>query len=428
MNIIKNDKYIPRVADARLVDSLKAFGAVCVEGPKWCGKTWTALCQAASACMIADPTDNFATRNHVDLDINYAFKGAEPHLIDEWQEFPALWDATRYYVDRNARPGQIILTGSSTPKEKGVMHTGTGRIASLRLRPMSLWESGQSEGSVSLKDICEGVDIGVVPVHRPELGEIVELILRGGWPGTLGLPFKYAVKTPVEYVRQIIEKDIHRVDGIKRDQHKVELLMRSLARNESTVAGISTLKEDIAGGDGLEIEENTISSYLDALTRLFVIENQKPFASSIRSGVRLRKAEKRHFCDPSLAAALLKATPAKLVDDLRTLGFLFESLAERDLRTYAESFDAELYHYQDYGNHEIDAVIEMSDGRWAAIEVKLGVNQEDVAAENLKAIRRQLESAHLRPPEALIVIVGLASAAYRRKDGVYVVPLTALKP
>lgn len=191
MNIVKNDKYIPRVADARLVDSLKAFGAVCVEGPKWCGKTWTALCQAASACMIADPTDNFATRNHVDLDINYAFKGAEPHLIDEWQEFPALWDATRYYVDRNARPGQIILTGSSTPKEKGVMHTGTGRIASLRLRPMSLWESGQSEGSVSLKDICEGVDIDVVPVHRPELGEIVELILRGGWPETLGLPFKY---------------------------------------------------------------------------------------------------------------------------------------------------------------------------------------------------------------------------------------------
>lgn len=293
---------------------------------------------------------------------------------------------------------------------------------------MSLWESGQSEGSVSLKDICEGVDIGVVPVRRPELGEIVELILRGGWPGTMGLPFKYAVKTPVEYVRQIIEKDIHRVDGIKRDQHKVELLMRSLARNESTVAGISTLKEDIAGGDGLAIEENTISSYLDALTRLFVIENQKPFASSLRSGVRLRKAEKRHFCDPSLAAALLKATPAKLIDDLRTLGFLFESLAERDLRTYAESFDAELYHYQDYGNHEIDAVIEMSDGRWAALEVKLGVNQEEAAAENLKAIRRQLESAHLRPPEALVVVVGLATAAYRRKDGVYVVPLTALKP
>ena len=202
--------------------------------------------------------------------------------------------------------------------------------------------------------------------------------------------------------------------------------MRSLARNESTVAGISTLKSDIASADGVEITDDTIASYLDALTRLFVIENQKPFAESLRSGLRLRKAEKRHFCDPSIAAALLKATPEKLGRDLRTLGFLFESLVERDLRTYAEAFDASLFHYQDYGNREIDAVVELSDGRWAAVEVKLGVNQEEAAAESLRRTTAAL-SAGGCAPSALIVVVGIASAAYRRKDGVYVIPITALK-
>lgn len=424
---MKNDLYRSRLADQMLSEHLKAFGAVCVEGPKWCGKTWLAQHQAVSACMIADPTDNFATRGRVELDINYAFSGGKPHLIDEWQEFPALWDATRYHVDQNAEPGQFILTGSSVPKTKGVMHSGTGRIASMRLRTMSLWESGNSEGLVSLADLCDGMAIGIVPVRRPELREIIELILRGGWPGTLGMPFKYAIKTPVEYVRQIIEKDIHRLDNVKRDRRKVDLLMRSLARNESTVVGVSTLKADIATADGVEIADETIASYLEALSRLFVIENQKPFAGSMRSGMRLRKAEKRHFCDPSLAAALMRATPEKLEKDLRTLGFLFEGLVERDLRTYAESFGAELYHYQDYENHEIDAVVELSDGRWAAIEVKLGVNQEESAAAGLKKIAAQM-SAGGCAPSALIIVVGLASAAYRRKDGVYVVPITALKP
>ena len=423
---MKKEQYKARLADARLAEYLKSFGAVCVEGPKWCGKTWTALHQAASACMIADPADNFAIRNRVSLDINYAFEGAEPHLIDEWQEFPALWDATRFHVDQSSRKGQIILTGSSVPREVGILHTGTGRIASIRLRPMSLFESGASEGVVSLKDICEGKDLGVIPVKKPTLDEIVELIMRGGWPGTMDLPFKYAVRTPTEYVRQIIDRDIYRATGIKRDQRKIELLMRSLARNESTTAGIRTLKTDISQADGVEIDNNTLAAYLDVLTRLFVIENQKPFASALRSGARLRKAEKRHFCDPSLAAALLKVTPAKLKEDLQTLGFLFESLVVRDLRTYAESLDAELYHYQDYYDREFDAVIEFSDGRWAAVEVKLGSNQEEGAAENLKSIAAQF-AAEGNAPAALIVVVGLASAAYRRKDGVYVVPITALR-
>lgn len=379
--------------------------------------------------MIADPTDNFAARERVALDINIAFPGAEPHLIDEWQEFPALWDATKYHVDQNPRQGQIILTGSSTPIEKGVLHTGTGRIASLRMRPMSLYESGNSEGCVSLSDVCSGRDIAMTPVRRPTLDEIIELVLRGGWPGTIALPFKYAIKTPAAYVRQIIDRDIHRVDNVRRDKHKVELLMRSLARNESTVAGVATLRKDIAAGDGVEIEDNTLSSYLDALSRLFVLENQKPFASSMRSDVRVKISEKRHYCDPSIAAALLKATPAKLGSDLNTLGFLFESLVERDLRTYAEAFDGELYHYQDYRNREIDAVIELPDGEWTAVEVKLGSNQIETAAKSLLNIKSQFEadrSSH--PPKSLAVVVGLAGAAYRRPDGVYVLPITSLRP
>ena len=379
--------------------------------------------------MIADPTDNFAARERVALDINIAFPGAEPHLIDEWQEFPALWDATKYHVDQSPRQGQIILTGSSTPIEKGVMHTGTGRIASLRMRPMSLYESGTSEGSVSLSDVCAGRDISMTPVRRPTLDEIIELVLRGGWPGTISLPFKYAIKTPAAYVRQIIDRDIHRVDNVRRDKHKVELLMRSLARNESTVAGVATLRKDIAAGDGVEIEDNTLSSYLDALSRLFVLENQKPFASSMRSDVRVKVSEKRHFCDPSIAAALLKATPAKLENDLNTLGFLFESLVERDLRTYAEAFDGELYHYQDYRNREIDAVIERPDGEWTAVEVKLGSNQIETAAKSLLDIKSQFEADRSsRPPKSLAVVVGLTGAAYRRPDGVYVLPITSLRP
>ena len=379
--------------------------------------------------MIADPTDNFAARERVALDINIAFPGDEPHLIDEWQEFPALWDATKYHVDQSPRQGQIILTGSSTPIEKGVMHTGTGRIASLRMRPMSLHESGISEGSVSLSNVCAGRDISMTPVRRPTLDEIIELVLRGGWPGTISLPFKYAIKTPAAYVRQIIDRDIHRVDNVRRDKHKVELLMRSLARNESTVAGVATLRKDIAAGDGVEIEDNTLSSYLDALSRLFVLENQKPFASSMRSDVRVKVSEKRHFCDPSIAAALLKATPAKLENDLNTLGFLFESLVERDLRTYAEAFDGELYHYQDYRNREIDAVIERPDGEWTAVEVKLGSNQIETAAKSLLDIKSQFEADRSsRPPKSLAVVVGLTGAAYRRPDGVYVLPITSLRP
>ena len=316
-----DDNYKPRIADKLLAENLMAFGAVCVEGPMWCGKTSTAIRQCKSACMIADPSDNFATRRQVSLDIDFAFANAStPHLIDEWQEFPALWDATKYRVDRQRGCGQIILTGSSTPPEKGVLHSGAGRIANLRMRPMSLWESGMSEGKVSLEAVCKGEDIGVVPNRRPELSEIVEYVVRGGWPGSLGLPLRAAARIPVAYTNRLLDRNLPELDGIPRDRHKIELLLRSLARNESAATSIASIRRDISAGDRVEIDERTLSAYLNAFNRLFVTENIRPFAPSLRSGIRIKQAEKRHFCDPSLAGQSL----LDLFDDalLHLLGVL----------------------------------------------------------------------------------------------------------
>lgn len=423
------ENYIPRIADGLLADCLKAFGAVCVEGPMWCGKTSTAMRQARSACMIGDPKDNFATRRRVAIDIAFAFADASaPHLIDEWQEFPALWDATKYYVDSHPGCGRLILTGSSTPPEKGILHSGAGRIADFRMRPMSLWESGASEGSVSLETVCKGERLGIVTNRRPELSEIVELVVRGGWPGSIGVPLQAAVKIPIAYANRLINRKLPEMEDFPRDKHKIELLLRSLARNESTMAGITTIRRDISEADGIEIDERTISAYINAFDRLFVTENIRPFSPTLRSGIRIKQAEKRRFCDPSIAAALLKATPARLERDLNTLGLLFESLVLRDLLCYAEAFGASVFHYRDYEDREADAVIEMPDGEWTAVEVKLGVNQEDSAAKNLLDLRRRIVAKGGHPPKSLAIIVGLSSAAYRRPDGVYVLPITALRP
>lgn len=424
-----DDDYRPRIADKLLREHLEAFGAVCVEGPMWCGKTSTAKRQAKSACMIAAPRDNFANRRQVALDVNFAFaNAAAPHLIDEWQEFPALWDATKYYVDSHRGCGQIILTGSSTPPTKGVLHSGAGRIASLRMRPMSLWESGASEGQVSLEAVCKGAALGVVPTRRPDLAEIIALVLRGGWPGTLGLSLAAAMKTPAAYANRVLDRDVPGLGDVPHDRRKLGLLLRSLARNEATTASVAAIRRDISAGDGVAIDERTLAAYLNSLDRLFLTENVRPFSPSLRSGDRVKQAEKRRFCDPSIAAALLRATPARLARDLQTLGFLFESLVLRDLLCYAEAFGASIYHYQDYGDREVDAVIEMPGGEWAAVEVKLGVNQEDAAAKNLLGVQRRIAEKGGQPPQSLAVVVGLAGAAYQRPDGVYVLPVTALKP
>lgn len=293
---------------------------------------------------------------------------------------------------------------------------------------MSLYESGDSSGQVSLEKLCHG-EVTTAMTGEVDLTKLIELIIRGGWPGSLGLPLKQAMLLPAEYLNAVIDDDVYRIDGIRRDTQKMRLLLRSLARNESTTVTNRTLMRDIKAVDDEDIDGETVSAYLDIFKRLFITDNQPPFAAGIRSSVRIKQAEKRHFSDPSLACALLRATPAGLIGDLETLGFLFEALCERDLRIYAESFDANLYHYQDYQNQEIDAVIELADGQWCAFEIKLGANQIDTAAENLLKIKRQIEEdPRGKPPAVLCVLCGMSNAAYRRADGVFVVPITALKP
>lgn len=420
-------EYKPRIIDKKIDEYLNIFGAVCIEGAKWCGKTWTSSHHSKSEIYLGDPAGNFQNRQLAELSPSLVLEGEVPRLIDEWQEVPPIWDAVRYKVDQNIQKGQFILTGSATPNHKGILHSGAGRIARLHMRPMSLFESGNSSGVISLQALCDG---HLTPAMTGEvnLRDLVDMIIKGGWPASINLPVDKASYLPTEYLEAIINDDAYRIDGVKRDVSKMRLLLRSLARNESTTATNRVLKNDVREQDDENIDVDTIASYLDVFTRLFLIDNQPPFASKIRSSVRVKQAEKRHFADPSLACALLKATPAMLLSDLETLGFLFEALCERDLRIYAESFDAHLYHYQDYNNREIDAVIELKDGDWCAFEIKLGANQIDAAAANLLSIKKEIEADQGgRPPKILCVLCGLSNAAYRRPDGVFVVPITALR-
>lgn len=424
---MKNEKYKPRIIDKKIEEYLSAFGAVCIEGAKWCGKTWSSSYHANSEIFIGSPENNFQNRTLAKMSPNLVLEGDVPRLIDEWQEVPPLWDAVRYETDRRAEKGQFILTGSATPNHKGIMHSGAGRIAKLRMRPMSLYESGDSSGKVSLKDILNGT-MSSAMTGEVDLKNIMEIIIRGGWPANIGIPIKQAALLPKEYLNAVIDDDVFRIDGIKRDTKKMRLLLKSLARNESTTVTNKTIKKDIKGMDDEDINVDTVAEYLDIFNRLFLTENQPPFSTHIRSSVRIKQAEKRHFVDPSIACALLGATPEKLIGDLNTAGFMFEALCERDLRIYAEAMGASLYHYQDYSGKEIDAVIETSDGSWCAFEIKLGANQIDEAAENLKAIRNSIETeGNGIPPKILCVICGLSNAAYKRDDGVYVVPITALR-
>jgi len=420
-------KYLPRIVDTIISEKMSTFGALLIEGPKWCGKTMTASQHCKSIFNLGDPSQNFSNRTLARTDISLVLKGEKPRLIDEWQEVPPIWDAVRMEVDKSNDKGQFILTGSATPNRKGVLHSGAGRIGRLKMRTMSLYESGDSSGQISLEALCNG-HLDNVFVGDQGLNEIIELIMRGGWPANIGIAAKQAAQVSQDYIQAVIEDDVSSIDGIKRDTSKMLLLLRSLARNESTTATISTLSKDVAGSDVAGIHRTTVNEYLDIFKRMFLTDNIPPFSSELRSSTRLKKAEKRHLADPSLACALLRATPEKLLKDLNTLGFLFESLCMRDLRVYAESFDAHLYHYQDYNNDEIDAVIELRDGEWCAFEIKLGANKIDEAADNLLKIQKKLEAdTKARAPKTLCVICGLTNAAYQRKDGVFVVPITALK-
>lgn len=422
-----NKSYRPRMQDALIKELLESFGAVCIEGPKWCGKTWSATHHAASAISLGNPDGNFSNRIMAQLDPGAVLNGETPHLVDEWQEVPAIWDAVRYRVDEVGKPGQFLLTGSATPTHKGVMHSGAGRIASLRMRPMSLFESGDSSGVVSLSSLVEG-DLPAQPTGEVSLAHLIELVVRGGWPGNLGMTLRQASRLPMRYLDAVLNDDLYRMDGVQRNLGKMKLLLRSLARHESTLAGKATLRRDIKEKDNDELSMNTITAYLDVLGRLFLIDNQPPFGLQLRSKSRVQQAEKRHLADPSLACALLRATPQKLLQDLNTFGFLFEAMVERDLRVYAEAHDGRLYHYRDDDGKEIDAIVEWNDGRWIAVEIKLGAHEIEEAAGNLLGIRKDIMAHNPKnAPAALLVVCGMSHAAYKRPDGVMVVPPTALR-
>ncbi len=419
--------YRKRIIDDIVARYLCAFGAILLEGPKWCGKTWTGKHNSESEFALADPSMNFNNRRLAVLNPDMILDGALPRLIDEWQEVPAIWDAVRGRVDENPEKGQFILTGSASIDKSAYIHTGTGRIARLRMRPMSLYELGKSDGKISLSDICEGKAEDMM-TGEVTLESIIEEILIGGWPSALGASVEDGMLIASEYVKAVLNEDIYKVDSIKRDRHKVELVLRSLARNEATTASNNVIKRDIKDKDIDDVNIDSVNGYLDLLSRLYLTENIPPFAGKLRSSLRVKQSDKRHFVDPSLPCALLGLSKEKLLGDLELLGFLFESLADRDLLTYVEAFGAKLYHYQDYKGNEIDAVIELRDGSWCGFEVKLGAHQIDAAAANLIKTNEAIVESGGQAAKSLCVICALTNAAYRREDGVYVVPLTSLRP
>lgn len=418
--------YRPRIADGEVDFMLKAFGAVCIEGPKWCGKTWTALSHAESAIHIGDPAGNFHNRSMAGIDPSIVLEGGSPRLIDEWQEAPPLWDAVRAAVDESTDRGRFILTGSATPNRKGVLHSGTGRIGTMRMHTMSLFESGDSSGAVSLESLMlKGTE--PTSAKDSDLRTLAKLIVRGGWPGSVGLDARSSMAIASKYLDTLVRDDMYRVEGVRYSQEKVRMLLRALARNESTVASKQALLNDIAEKEEGSIDIDTISTYLDVLKRLFITEDLPAFSTNLRSSSRVGKTLKRHFTDPSLAAAALNATPETLINDLRTFGFLFESLCVRDLTIYSGSFGGSLRHYLDYDGREIDAVVQHPNGRWGAFEIRLGANRIDEAAEKLLDFRSRLGKEAAGTLSALCVICGTSGYAYAREDGVAVVPITALR-
>lgn len=423
---MNNKDYKKRIIDETLKKYLETFGALLIEGPKWCGKTWTGSNASNSVFLLADPKNNFNNKQIALLNPDIVLNGDNPRLIDEWQEVPSLWDAVRGRVDESAKKGQFILTGSSAVDKSKYIHSGTGRIAHLKMRTMSLYESGFSDGVISLKDICYGTAIDCL-TQNASLDKLIDCVLIGGWPSTIGMSVDQSIIVAKEYIKSVLNEDIYKVDNVKRDKHKVELLLKSLARNEATTVTNKTLKNDIKEKDYDDVDANTITNYLNLLNDLYLVENIPPYSSRIRSSLRVKQSEKRHFVDPSLPCAILHLTKDKLLNDLNYFGFLFESMVERDLLTYVDSFNAKLYHYQDYANNEIDAVIELEDSSWCGFEIKLGANQIDEAAKNLVRINNKIIEDGGKPAKSLCVICGLVNAAYRRPDGVYVVPFMSLK-
>ena len=417
--------YRPRIVDAELETRLSANGAVVIEGPKGCGKTATARQQSRSEVLL-DVDDN--ARRAIAIDPRLVLDGPTPRLFDEWQIEPSLWNHLRRAIDDRQRPGQFILTGSAVPNDDITRHTGAGRITRIHMRPMSLFETGHATGTISLRALLSG-EVASSPDASLALTELATLLVVGGWPGNLTRTIAQAMQARRDYIDEIRRVDLGRVDRTTRDPGKVGRLLRALARHVATEASLATLIADTAGADGAdgELARDTVRDYLTALERIMIIEDQPAWAPHLRSRSRIRSAAKRHFVDPSLAAAALRATPERLLADLNLLGLLFESLVVRDLRVYAHASDATVLHYRDNTGLEVDAIVEVADGRWAAFQVKLGQGQIDAAAESLRTFASRVDTAKCGVPAALGVIT-MSGYGYRRPDGIQVIPISALGP
>ncbi|MDR0837171.1 MAG: DUF4143 domain-containing protein [Propionibacteriaceae bacterium] len=419
-------EYLPRIADRVVAAALQTSGAVLIEGPKWCGKTWTAQQLAKSALFMQDPDRTAAYIQTASTQSSLLLQGETPRLLDEWQMAPVLWDAVRFAVDQRGQTGQFILTGSAVPTEGTTAHTGTGRISRRKMRPMSLFESGESNGAVSLAALFAShldQSFGVTSVLTVE--QLAFALARGGWPASVGESDQNALARAYDYMDAVIFTDVSRVDDVERNPARVRALLRSYARNVATMASAATIREDIAASD-TSISDKTVAEYISALERIHVIENLPAWNPAVRSKTAVRSSVTRHFVDPSLAVAVLRSSPHGLLHDFETFGLLFESLCVRDLRVYASAHDGEVFHYRDKTGLDADAVVQLRDGRWGAIEVKMGAGGVDEGAANLLRLANRVDQGRMNSPSFLMVLTA-TQFGYRRPDGVLVVPIGCLK-
>ncbi|MCL2820486.1 MAG: DUF4143 domain-containing protein [Oscillospiraceae bacterium] len=418
-------KYLQRLADKRMDTALQSSGAVLVVGPKWCGKTETAKQFAKSILYMQHP--NYA-ENYIkmaSLKPSELLEGHTPRLIDEWQDAPVLWNAVRFTVDERKKKGQFILTGSVVPATTKNMHSGAGRISRMEMRTMSLFESNESTGDISLADLFNGNE-GMVGTSRLSIDDIAFVMLRGGWPEAVKEKRKnIAIKTISDYVDVLINDDMSRIDGKKRNATRVRNLLRSIARHISAPANNSTIMADLSANDNT-ISDKTIADYMDALKKLYVVDELPVWSVSMRSKTALRTTPKRNFTDPSIAGVLLGANKNKLFNDFNTFGLLFESMVIRDLKVYADSLNGNVFYYRDKVDNEVDAIIELSDGRWGALEVKMGGTEEEAAARSLLKFKKNVNIEKMGEPSFLAIITA-TQIAHKREDGVWVIPLGCLK-
>lgn len=419
-------KYRKRVSDQLLMDKLEAKGAVLIEGAKWCGKTTSAAQLAKSILYMQDPLHKEQNIKMAELDPSLLLTGETPRLIDEWQLAPRLWDAIRFEVDKRDEFKQFILTGSTLPSvDMSSSHSGTGRIARMTMRPMSLFESEDSNGAISLKNMFDSAQ-AISAQTQVDIQQIAFLICRGGWPKALDQTDKVALRQAYDYYDAVVGSDISAVDGVARNTQRVNLLMRAYSRYSTSDAKITSIRADMMANDVDSLSTETIYNYINALKSIFVVEDLPAWSPNLRSRTAIRSSDTRHFVDPSIAVAALGIGPSDLLNDLNTMGLLFESMCIRDLRVYAESLEGKVYHYRDKSGLECDAIVHLRNGSYGLIEVKLGGSEIETAARNLLALSAKIDPARMKAASFMMILTG-TGYAYKREDGVYVVPLACLK-